>query len=191
MMKIILASASPRRRLLFLKAGIPFIVRAGSVSEKTSLKQPSAIVKSLAMRKAMNIAGKYPRSPVIGADTIVVRKGRIIGKPKNRKSAMRMLKMQNGGWQSVYTGVAAVWLDKNRRASGYEVSRCKARKLSIKELNRLAGRHMDKAGAYAVQNERDGFIEKIKGRYDNVVGLPMNLAMRLLKKVGCKQLCSK
>ncbi|MFH1619274.1 MAG: Maf family protein [bacterium] len=185
-MKIILASRSPRRKLLMKKAGIPFRAVTSPVSEKTGLKKPSAIVKNLALKKAGYAARLHPGAPVLGADTIVVCKGKIIGKPSNRAHAMSLLRLQNGSWQAVYTGVAVVWNKKGKIFSGYRVSRCKARKFSIAGLERLAGKHMDKAGAYAVQDGADPFIEKIRGSYDNVVGFPLDLVRELLVKAGCR-----
>jgi len=184
MKPVILASKSPRRRKLIREAGIPFITAVSRADETTTLKRPSAIVTALAFRKAKEIAVKYPEHRVIGADTLVVCKGEIIGKPKNKNDALRMLRRQNGAWQSVYTGIAVVYGVKE--FSGYALSRCKARKLSERELRGLAGKHMDKAGAYAVQDSSDIFIERIVGRFDNVVGFPMNLVRKLLRKTGYK-----
>lgn len=189
MTKIILASRSPRRKRLLAGAGIPFRVAPSSADERTRLRRPYAIVKSLALRKAVEVARRYPGHPVIGADTIVVCKGKTLGKPRNRKDALRLLNIQNGSWQSVYTGVALVWRARGKMLAGYAVSRCKAMKLARKELLSLAGKHMDKAGAYAVQDSSDAFIEKIKGRFDNVVGFPMDLVKRLLKKSGWRGAC--
>lgn len=185
-MKIILASRSPRRKSLFSQTGIPFRTVSSSVSEDTHLKRPASIVKSLALRKAMNVSRRYPENPVLGADTIVVCGSKIIGKPKTPGDALRFLRILNGKWQSVYTGVAVVWIKKGKKAAGCAVSRCKTRRLSEKELRNFAGKHMDKAGAYAVQDFSDPFIEKIRGSYDNVVGLPVSLAMKLLRKTGYK-----
>lgn len=186
MIKVILASRSPRRKSLFSQTGIPFTAVSSSVPEDTHLKRPGSIVKSLALRKAMAVSRRYPENPVMGADTIVVCGRKIIGKPKTRRDALHFLRILNGKWQSVYTGVAVVWIKKRKKAVGYAVSRCKTRRLSEKELRNFAGKHMDKAGAYAVQDSSDPFIEKIKGRYDNVVGLPVNLALKLLRKAGYK-----
>ncbi len=171
---------------MLAQTGIPFTAVSSSAPEDTLLKRPRSIVKSLALRKAMNVSRRYPENPVLGADTIVVCGSKIIGKPKNRGEALRFLRILNGKWQSVYTGVAVVWIKKRKKAVGFAVSRCKTRRLSEKELRNFAGKHMDKAGAYAVQDFSDPFIEKIKGSYDNVVGLPVDLALKLLRKVGLR-----
>ncbi|MCX5783188.1 MAG: Maf family protein, partial [Elusimicrobia bacterium] len=144
---------------------------------------PSAIVKSLALKKALKVARKFPDTPVVGADTIVVCRGKILGKPKNKKDALKLLHLQNGAWQSVYTGIAVVWNSRGKKLVACEVSRCKARKFSDEKLLRLAGKHLDKAGAYAAQDKNDPFIEKIIGPFDNVVGLPVKLLKKLLRKL--------
>jgi len=179
---IILASKSPRRKALLRRLGLKFRVSPSSASEKTSLRRPSAIVRSLALRKAESVAARFPEYPVVGADTIVVCKGRILGKPKDRSHAFKMLELQNGCWQSVYTGVAVVF--RGKKFCGYEVSRCKARKFPPEKLKKLAGKHGDKAGGYAVQDAGDPFIEKIVGSRDNVVGLPCGLLKKLLRRCG-------
>ncbi len=182
--QFILASKSERRVKLLKRAGIKFQQVASHASEDTLLKRPSAIVKELSLRKALAVAKKYPNMPVLGADTLVFRKGKILGKPKNLKDAISMLKFQNGNWQSVYSGIALVWPEKNIYLKHYEKSDCKARKLSPKELRYFAAKHMDKAGGYAIQDTDDIFIEKIKGRFDTVVGLPINLAKKYLRRIN-------
>jgi septum formation protein len=181
---LVLASRSPRRAALLREAGIKFDRRPSSSAENHALKRPSAIVRTLALEKAMEVAGRFPDRPVLGSDTLVFCKGRILGKPAGRREAMRLLKLLNGSWQTVYSGVALVWLQKGLALAGLESSRCKARRLSPERLKRLAGKHLDKAGAYAVQDADDEFIERIDGRYDTVVGLPMNLVRLFLKKAG-------
>jgi len=185
---IILASASPRRKQLLREKGLRFRVVPSGVHERTALKRPSAIVRQLALRKAMDVALRHPSQPVIGADTIVVCRGKILGKPDTPKHALELLELENGSWQKVYTGVAVVWGDKKVKLVSHAVSACKARRLSREQLKRYAGLHMDKAGAYAVQDEHDPFIEKIKGPFDNVMGLPCALTLRLLRKAGAGKL---
>ncbi|MCG2726969.1 MAG: Maf family protein [Elusimicrobia bacterium] len=182
--RLILASKSKRRVKLLKMAGIKFRQISSDADEKTGLKRPSAIVKELSLRKALAIAKKYPNMPVIGADTLVFRKGKILGKPKNIKEAAAMLKFQNGNWQTVYSGTALVWLEKNIYLKDYAMSKCKARKLKSDELRYFAAKHMDKAGGYAIQDTDDMFIEKIKGRFDTVVGLPINLIRKYIKRIN-------
>jgi septum formation protein len=125
---------------------------------------------------------------VLGADTIVFCKGRVLNKPKHASDALRLLRLQNGSWQTVYSGVSLLWLEKGVFLAGFGASRCKARKLGEKELKTLASKHLDKAGAYAVQDAEDEFIEKIEGRFDTVVGLPMDLVRKFLRKAGLTRL---
>jgi len=181
---LILASKSPRRKELLTQAGIKYRVIPSRVEENSSYKRPALIVKELAYKKALSVALRHPGSPVLGSDTLVYCKGQVLGKPKDHKDALRLLKLQNGSWQAVHTGVALIWLDKGVFLAGAELSRCKARKLADKELHDLAYKHHDKAGAYAVQDKDDLFIEKIEGRFDTIVGLSMNLVKKFMKKAG-------
>lgn len=181
--QLILASKSERRVILLNRAGIKFKQITTNTDETTILKRPSAIVKELALRKALAVAKKHPDMPVIGADTLVFRKGKILGKPANIKEAIAMLKFQNGNWQTVYSGTALVWINKNIYLKDYDASQCKARKLDSDELRYFAAKHMDKAGGYAIQDTDDIFIEKIKGRFDTIVGLPVNLIKKYLTRI--------
>ena len=181
---IILASKSPRRRQILTEAGIEFKSIPSEINEKSRYIRPKSIVKDLALKKAMDVALRNPDFPVLGSDTLVYCKKEILGKPKNHDDALRMLKMQNNSWQAVYTGVALVWISKKIVLSDARVSFCKARNLSESELKAIAVKHLDKAGAYAVQDKNDKFIKTIKGRFDNIVGLPMDLVLEFLKKVN-------
>ena len=100
--------------------GIGFNSFNSNISEETGLKKPTAIVKSLALRKAEKAAKKFPNKTIIAADTLVACKKQILGKPRNIKDAFKLLSIQNGSWQSVYTGVAII--RKNKKLTGYEVS---------------------------------------------------------------------
>ncbi|OGS06964.1 MAG: hypothetical protein A2270_00840 [Elusimicrobia bacterium RIFOXYA12_FULL_51_18] len=184
--KLILASQSSRRVRLLKEAGIGFAKIPSRIKEITTFKKPELIVKELAYKKALSVALKNPGRPVLGADTIVFCKGQVLNKPRNKTDAMRLLRLQNASWQTVYSGVALLWLEKGVFLAGFGASRCKARKLSEAELKRLASKHHDKAGAYAVQDADDEFIEKIEGRFDTVVGLPMDLVKKFMKKAKIK-----
>ncbi|WP_424245828.1 septum formation protein [Elusimicrobium posterum] len=181
-MKLILASQSPRRIDLLTQAGYKFEIIPAQGEEKTTLKKPSLIVRDLALKKAFEVASKYPASTVVGADTLVYCKGQVIGKPKDKKDALKILKMLNNSWQSVYTGVVVMNVNRKKLFTAYAISKCKARNLTDKELERLAGKHMDKAGAYAVQDNDDPLIERIVGSQTNVVGMPMELFSKMMKE---------
>ncbi len=184
MMKIILASKSPRRIELLKKEGIDFEIIPSNIEETSQFKNPSKIVADLAFKKAISAATKYPDRPILAADTVVYVKRKILGKPKDSKDALRLLKIQNGRKQSVFTGVCLLWKNKNINFCETAKSFCYARKLNIKELKRISTRHLDKAGAYAIQDKEDYFIKRIKGDFDNVVGLPMKVVRKFLKKAG-------
>ena len=179
---LILASKSPRRIEILNSLGKKFEIIPSQCAEKSTKKRPSARVVELACQKAFDVARKYPAATVIGADTLVFCKGEIIGKPTNKADALRILKKLNGSWQSVYTGVCLVCKDTRKLLYGYDVSHCKARKLSETELAHYAGKHMDKAGAYAVQDNEDPFIERIVGSKTNVVGFPVEFYQELQKE---------
>ena len=179
---LILASKSPRRIEILKTLGKKFEIIPSQCAEKSTKKRPSARVTELAMQKAFDVAKKYPAATVIGADTLVFCKGEIIGKPKNKADALRILKKLNGSWQSVYTGVCLVCKEQHKLLYGYDVSHCKARRLSNEQLAHYAGKHMDKAGAYAVQDNEDPFIERIVGSKTNVVGFPVEFYQELQKE---------
>jgi septum formation protein len=177
---LILASASPRRRAILRAAGVRFRVSVSGVDENIPEKRPRRMVLALARLKALAVAAKNPGRLVLGADTTVVCAGRVLGKPESLADSVRMLELQSGRWQRVYTGVA---LARGRRVwSDVAVSRVKARRLDPERLRRLAGKHMDKAGGYAVQDRRDPLVERVVGDRDNVVGLPMRVVRRLLAR---------
>lgn len=186
MTQIILASKSPRRISLLKKEGISFRIFPSNINEKSRYKKPAFIVKELAEKKAESVSAIFPSKPVLAADTAVYVAGKILGKPKNKKNALRLLKIQNNKKQAVYTGVCLIWKNKNIKLSETTVSYCYARKLSNDEIKRIAGKHLDKAGGYAVQDKDDEFIRKISGDFDNVVGLPMRTVRKFLKQANIK-----
>lgn len=181
-MRIILASSSPRRREILKRLGYNFDIISADIKEDTDKARPHARVMDIALKKAFSVAALYPAAVVIGGDTIVYCKGEVLGKPKNEKDALRLLNKENGSWQSVYSGLALVCKAKRKILTGYDVTRCKARKLSAEVLKSLAGKHLDKAGAYAMQDKDDMFIERFEGSSDNVVGFPSELFLRMIKE---------
>lgn len=180
---LILASASARRRKLLREAGYRFRVVESRVSEQAPRKmKPANLVRYLALKKALSVAKKRTGDVVLGADTLVFVGRRAIGKPKDKRHAFSILRNLSGRWQRVYTGIAVVWKGGKGFISQAEVSHVKFRQLTESEINRAATKHLDKAGAYAVQEKGDGFVEKIRGNYDNVVGLPVGVVRRLLNR---------
>jgi septum formation protein len=182
-MGLILASGSPQRRALLKRLRRPFKILPSNVSERSAEKSPRRLVVLLAKRKALAVAKRNPRDVVLGADTLVVCRGKIIGKPRDAADSRRILRLLNGRWQRVYTGVCVASDGGKRALATAVVSRVKARRLDDRTLLKLAGKHMDKAGAYAVQDKADPFIEKIEGPLDNVIGLPVDAVRRLLKRI--------
>jgi septum formation protein len=182
--EIILASQSPQRIALLKQWGLKFKVCPSNVDENTNLIKPASIVKNLALKKAKNVCEKYHNAIIIASDTIVVLGGKIIGKPKNLSQSKQILKSLNGSVHKVYTGVAIIDTAKNKTLVFYDVAKIKMKKLSDLELSKLFGKHLDKAGSYAVQDKADGFVEKIYGDYFTVVGLPHESLREKLKDFG-------
>ncbi len=183
-MRLVLASASPQRRQLLRLLRLPFTIIPSKISEASTETNPRKLVSELALRKARAVAEKTPDALVLGADTIVVYRGKIIVKPTSLKDSARILNMLNGHVHRVYTGVALIDGATGRAWKEVAVSKVRARRLPLKELQRFVGKHMDKAGAYAVQDRKDPFVEKITGPRDNVIGLPLGSVRRLLRRAS-------
>ena len=181
-MKIVLASKSPRRIEILHTLGKKFDVCPATGAEKTKYHRPHLQVADLAAHKAFEVAQKYPQALVIGADTLVFCGGEVIGKPKDAKDALRILRKLNGAWQTVYTGVTLICMADKKFVRGVAKTRCKARHLPLWKLKEMAGKHLDKAGAYAVQDKEDEFIEKMIGSRTNVVGFPVELFNDMMKE---------
>jgi septum formation protein len=183
-MALILASASPRRQELLRNAGISFTVHAANISEiPLAGESPQECAMRLAMEKARAVFSLHPNECVLGADTIVVVNGEILGKPRDESDAVRMLCLLSGRTHEVITGVCLL--------SGLEDVACERTLVSMTALSDedvrqyVATREpMDKAGAYAIQGIASRWIHRIEGDYFNVVGLPVALVYRMLKQHG-------
>ncbi|MFH1379268.1 MAG: Maf family protein [bacterium] len=180
---LILASSSPRRASLLREYGIRCTVIIPHVAEDYSSSRPSQIVMELAEKKAAAVSKTVSRGLILGADTIVVAGGEIIGKPQNLQHARKILRQINGKINYVYTGIALIDAEKKTVLKDYEKSKVYMRKLGDKKLRTFARRHLDKAGAYAVQEHKDAFVKKVVGDYTNVVGLPMRLLKRMITEI--------
>jgi len=181
--KIILASASPRRRELLTRAKIVFDVVPSQADEDNSIdSDPRDLVLRNALTKAEDVSRRFPNTPVLGADTVVAYGGRVFGKPRDLADAKEMLKILSGNTHSVFTGVAVLVAGKNISEVDAEESRVKFKKLNDSEIDAyLKAVHvLDKAGAYAAQECGEMIIENIEGAFDNVMGLPCALAKNLL-----------
>ncbi|HHW02029.1 MAG TPA: septum formation inhibitor Maf [Thermoanaerobacterales bacterium] len=185
--KMILASASPRRKALLSQLGICFTVDPSDSEENADINMPpDAVAVALAEKKAMKVALRYNEGIVIGADTIVVINDKILGKPQDAEQAMEMLSLLSGRWHFVYTGIALVDAETRRRIKDYEVSKVKFKNLSEREIKNYirTGEPFDKAGAYGIQGRGSLFVEKIEGCYYNIVGLPLFKLNALFSKFG-------
>lgn len=185
MKRIILASQSPRRRELLTQIGLKFEVIPSTVEEVITSINPVEVVQELAQQKARDVAAKEtPKESllVIGADTIVVYEGKILGKPGDKEDAVRMLTMLQGKEHSVYTGVAL--LSGEQEIVFAEETRVQMCPMTPEEIAWYVntGEPMDKAGAYGIQGLCARFVRQIQGDYNNVVGLPVGRIYQELKK---------
>jgi len=182
MRKIILASSSPRRREMLSKYGINIEVISSDICENVlATEEPIQVAMALAFQKAHSIALNHKDSVVIAADTIVFKDG-ILGKPKDRNEAFKMLKLLSGEIHQVITGIAVI--DENTKTIDYEISNVKFKKLSIDKIERYINteEYKDKAGAYGIQGYGELLVEWIEGSYSNIVGLPITKIDNILEK---------
>ena len=182
----VLASASPRRKHLLELVGIDFSVQPSDVDETTSEQlEPEALVRLIAARKSLAVGRGAGDALVLGADTIVVLDGEILGKPANEADARHMLRRLSGNTHIVYSGIALYHAAHERMVETAAATRVTFADLSDDEINAYvaSGSPMDKAGAYGIQDDRGAlFVERIDGDYYNVVGLPLSLLYRTLKQ---------
>jgi septum formation protein len=188
-MALVLASASPRRQELLQNAGIPFIMQASKISElPREGEAPQACAERLAREKALDVFRQRPQDFVLGADTIVIVDGQILGKPRDAGDAARMLRLLSGRTHQVITGVCLIGPDRKGRSS-LEETRSETTLVTMSELSDkdiqsyIATREpLDKAGAYAIQGIASRWISRIEGDYFNVVGLPVSLVYQTLRE---------
>lgn len=184
---LILASKSPRRRYLLKKAGLVVTVVPSRIDERTiPVSTPEKYVKMLAEAKAGDVSIRYPESWVIGADTIVLIDGTILGKPKSHGDARQMLERLSGKTHQVLTGYAICCRAKNRRYSETVKTDVRFKSLSEAEIEWYiqTKEPFDKAGAYAIQGIGTFLVKSIHGSYTNVVGLPVCEVIEFLLKEG-------
>ncbi len=183
-MQLILASASPRRRELLGLFGIPFVIRTADIDETMDPSlDPESEVARVSRLKALAVE-RGPEDVVIGADTIVVCQGRVLGKPRTAEEAAAMLRLLSGRDHQVMTGCTVL---KGAAAETFtEITDLHFRQLSEKEIARYvaSGEPMDKAGAYGIQGGAALFCEKLGGDYYNVMGLPVCRLGQTLKQIA-------
>lgn len=184
---IILASASPRRMELLASAGIDFEVFAGNAPEDILPgEEPLDHVLRLARDKALEVAARTSGRFFIGADTIVLCDGEIMGKPKDAADAERMLRKLSGVSHAVITGFAVYDKARDSLLSDAVTTRVYFKHLRDEEISDYiaTGCPFDKAGAYAIQGGAAHMVERIEGSYTNVVGLPLCEVVEALRKIG-------
>jgi septum formation protein len=205
--KLILASASPRRRELLRMLGLDFEILVSTAEEKNRELpgeqgllgklnspekpcSPGEEAMAFAAGKAGEIADLHPDALVIAADTIVVTGEQILGKPRDEEDAREMLSSLSGQWHEVYTGIALVRAAEKKSLLDYERTRVKFHSLSGEEIDRYirSGEPMDKAGAYGIQGLGAVLVERIEGCFFNVVGLPLAKLTLMLKEFGLEVL---
>jgi septum formation protein len=185
MPRLVLASASPRRRELLTAAGFEFDVDAGDADETSAPGEPpSTYVLRIARLKAESVAARYPDRPVLGADTAVVVGHQMLGKPADAADASRMLAQISAQAHEVLTGVALAF--RGQVYAEVEHTTVWVAKLTPEDIAWYvaSGEPMDKAGAYAIQGLASRFIPRIEGSYANVVGLPVARVVQLLGRAG-------
>ncbi|EXX85131.1 septum formation protein Maf [Paenibacillus darwinianus] len=195
--RLIMASSSPRRRELIQSLGlrIPVTIMASDADESTPADwTPQQIVEALALRKARAVKAmladveRNHQAPavVVGADTIVVLDGEMMGKPLDVREAAGMLRRLQGRTHEVYTGVALVSTMDGREAIAHRMTQVHMKPLDLRLIERYvaSGEPSDKAGSYAIQGLGATLIDRIEGDYFNVVGLPLSLLSELLGEFG-------
>lgn len=191
MKKMILASASPRRRELLTQIGFDFTVMPSDVEENPESTLPQDVVIELSKQKAGDVWGKIGEDGrasglVLSADTVVAIEGEILGKPKDEEDAERMLGLLSGREHQVYTGVTMIWISGEGKKEEYSFYVCtgvlmyRINRAEISEYVR-SGEPADKAGAYGVQGRAAAFIKAVRGEYSNVVGLPVGRLYQEMK----------
>jgi len=189
-MKIILASKSPRRKELLDLLKIKYEIKVSNAEEK--IEENLTIeeqAKKLAYIKAKTVFDQTEgERTIIGADTMVIKDGKIYGKPKDEAEALKILKELNGKRHQVITGIAILAQKDSeyKEYIDYDITEVYLKNMSDEEIKNWikTGKAMDKAGAYAIQGEFSVFIEKINGNYSTVVGLPIHKVYDILKEIN-------
>ena len=186
---VVLASSSPRRQALLREAGIPFRAMTPPLHEPPATSpplSPTGYAEALSYFKARTVADRCPPDAcVLGADTIVVLNGRIMGKAADADEARQMLRTLSQNPHQVITGVCLI--RGRRRLIASEATTVRMRPMTEEEIDAYvaSGEWVDKAGAYAIQETADRFVVAVEGSFTNVVGLPIELVRRMIVEMGC------
>jgi len=187
MKRIILASASPRRKELLENIGLKFEVEPSDYPEDMrSGLSPAELARSISLEKAKAVASKHKKAVVIAADTFIVFRGKIMGKPGTEAEARKMLMRLRGKPHSVITGFTILDTDENRVFTKSVETVVYIKNLTSEEVDAYvkSGEPLDKAGAYAIQGLGSIIVERIEGDYFNVIGLPLSALAEGLKDFG-------
>lgn len=186
MKKIILASGSPRRKELLAQIGVTFEIVKAEGEEIIHSAVPTEVVTELSGQKAQEVAEKCDGDVIIGADTVVAADGLILGKPKDKEDAVRMLRLLQGKDHEVITGVTVILKDMQKTVQFAEVTKVHVFPMTEEQMKAYAesGEPMDKAGAYGIQGLFAAFVSGIEGDYNNVVGLPIGRLYQEVLKAG-------
>ncbi|MFW5873415.1 MAG: Maf family protein [Bacillota bacterium] len=184
-LSLILASESPRRRELLSRLKLNFKVEPSKINEDNyNAENPIELVKLLSVEKAKEVGKKYNNAIILAADTIVVMGKNILGKPENKKEAIRMLKKLSGKEHEVYTGIAFYIKRKSgtKLISDIDSSKVRMRNYSIEEIKSYikTGEYKGKAGSYAIQGYGSLLVKEIKGSYFTIMGLPVHKLAEVL-----------
>jgi len=188
--QVVLASGSPRRKELLELIGVDFKIITSNKEEVITSTNPEEVVKELSIMKAEDVAeGVSGPALILGADTVVAHNGRILGKPKDREDAVRMITSFAGDEHYVYTGVCIIRKEADgsvKRLIFAEGTKVSVYPMSAEEIERYvdSGEPMDKAGAYAIQGLFAPYIRGIEGDYYNIVGFPIAGIYQRLKEEG-------
>ena len=188
-MQLILASTSPRRKDLLRLLRIPFSVVEPDCEENgRGIQSVRGLVEHLATQKAQSVANRFPEALVLGGDTLIETDGEILGKPHDLNEAATMLRQLSGRTHQVHSGIACVCMDRNTVRTDGESVQVHMKELSETDVQAyLATREsLGKAGAYCIQEQGAGLIEKIFEDFPSVVGLPLKKVAALLEKEGVK-----
>ncbi len=195
--RLILASGSPRRKELLEQVGAEFEILPAKGEEIITSTVPKQVVMELSAQKAEEAAGRYKKElgedesgivVILGADTVVAYENKILGKPKDKEDAVKMLQLLSGNTHSVFTGVTLIIEQEGKREkqSFFAETKVTMYPMTKEQIHAYVetGEPMDKAGAYGIQGKCAVYIEKIAGDYNNVVGLPVSLVFQNMAKSG-------
>lgn len=183
---MILASASPRRKEILENFGFSFKTIVKNIDETSDKTRAEEKILEIAEKKARAAAIDFPDENIVGADTVVVVDGKILGKPKDEKEVFSMLKSLSGRSHEVITAFSFININKNISYSDYEITKVYFKNLTDDEINWYINTKepMDKAGAYGIQGKGAFFVEKIEGDFFSVMGFPLGKFVRFLNKTG-------